>query len=138
MATGKRLRCQLITPDREVLDTEATSIVFPAHDGQMGVLYNRAPLLCKLGIGVCRITGPEGTCRYYVDGGFARVLSNRLTILTEQACSPKEIDLAAAEQELADARSMRAADLAAQQERRRAVERAIAKIKLARALHDGG
>ena len=133
MAAGKQLRCQLITPDRQVLDTEATSVVFPAHDGQMGVLYNRAPLLCKMGIGTCRIDAPEGTRSYYVDGGFARVLGNRLTILTEHACAPEEIDLAAAEQELADARSRRAAELAAQEERRRAVERAGAKIKLAKA-----
>ncbi|HUU83429.1 MAG TPA: F0F1 ATP synthase subunit epsilon [Phycisphaerae bacterium] len=132
MATGKLLRCQLITPDRAVLDTEAAAVVFPAHDGQMGVLHNRAPLLCKMGIGICRITTPDRPRSYYVDGGFARMLGNCLTILTEHACSGEEVDVAAAEQELADARSMRAADLAAQEDRLRAIARASAKIRLSK------
>jgi F-type H+-transporting ATPase subunit epsilon len=131
MVVAKALRCQLITPDREVFDCEATSVVFPAHDGQMGVLDNRAPLLCKMGIGICRVVTTEGARSYYVDGGFARMLHNRLTILTQDARSPAEVDLSAAEQELADARARSAPSLVAQQERRLAIARAGAKIKLA-------
>ncbi len=132
MASSKQLRCQLITPDRQVLDTEATSVVFPAHDGQVGVLNNRAPLLCKMGIGICRITSPAGTHSYYVDGGFAQVLNNHLTLLTEDARSSDEIDLAEAQEELDSAHSTRGADLAGQEERRRAIARATAKLELAR------
>ncbi len=85
MAKNTQLRCQLITPDAEVLDVEATSVVFPAHDGQVGILKNRAPLLCQLGQGLCRVTTAEGRQEFRIQGGFARMLDNRLTILTQHA-----------------------------------------------------
>ena len=132
MAKEPQLRCQVITPDRAVLDVEATSVVFPAHDGQMGVLKNRAALLCKLGIGICRMATPAGRRSYYLDGGFARMLDNCLTILTQQARTAAEIDVEETERQLAEARGRSARDQDAQQDRRRAIERATAQLKLAR------
>jgi F-type H+-transporting ATPase subunit epsilon len=129
MAEKGQLSCELITPDRSVLDTKATSVVFPAHDGEVGVLRNRAPLLFKMGIGVCRISTAGQTKRYYVDGGFARMLNNCLTLLTEDARSADEIDRPAAEQALSEARDRSATDTASQEERRRAIQRASAQIK---------
>ena len=131
MAAVTPLRCQLITPDREVADLEVTSIVFPAHDGLMGVLNNRAPLLCKMGIGICRMTSAEGLKRYFVDGGFARMLHNRLTILTQDARTADEINLEETRQRLAEAQSRAPREPAAQQQRRQDIERATAQIELA-------
>ncbi|MHC4091806.1 MAG: ATP synthase F1 subunit epsilon [Planctomycetota bacterium] len=130
MPRNTQLRCQLITPERAVLDVEATSVVFPAHDGQMGVLNRRAPLLCKVGLGICRIATPAGQQSYYVAGGFARMLDNNFTILTQEARSAAEIDLQEVERQLAEARGRPAPDLDAQQERRKAIERAALQIKL--------
>ena len=132
MASDAQLTFQLITPDRAVLEVEATGVVFPAHDGQMGVLRHRAALLCKMGIGLCRITTSAGQQSYYVDGGFARMLDNDFTILTQEARSAEEIDLAEAQRQLAEARRRAAPNADAQRERRRAIERAGAQIKLAR------
>jgi F-type H+-transporting ATPase subunit epsilon len=131
MPEPKQLRCQLITPDREVLDTPVTSVVFPAHDGEMGILNNRAPLLCKMGIGICRITSDAGTQKYFVDGGFARMLDNCLTILTEHARTADQINVEATRRELDEARARSARDPAAQKRRRQAIQRAAAQIKLA-------
>ncbi len=131
MANAQALRCELITPDRLVLDVEATSVVFPAHDGEIGVLRNRAPLLCKMGIGVCRVTTDSGTKRYYVDGGFARMLHNRLTLLTQEARSADQIDRSAAERALAEARARSAADAGGHDQRRLAIQRAATQLKLA-------
>lgn len=82
----------VITPEHAVLETEATFVVFPAWDGEVGVLRNRAPLLHKLGAGELRVTSPEGDRRLYVEGGFAQMVDNRLTILTEQAREATETD----------------------------------------------
>ena len=130
MAVNKRLRCRLITPDRQVFDVEAGSIVFPAHDGKLGILKNRAPLLCKMGIGICRVTTDQGVKSYYVDSGFARMLDDCLTILTEDARAEDEIDPAAAQRQLTDARARSARNPQAQQERSRAIARASAQLKL--------
>ena len=75
----------VITPERAVLETEATFVAFPAWDGEVGILRNRAPLLYKLGKGELRVQSPQGNHKLRVEGGFAQMVDNRLTILTEQA-----------------------------------------------------
>jgi F-type H+-transporting ATPase subunit epsilon len=130
MAHDKHFTCRIITPDRELLNVQATSVVFPAHDGQMGILHDRAPLLCKMGIGICRIETDAGRKAYFVDGGFARMLDNNLVLLTEDARNPEEIDRAQVQKELEQARQQKAVEPPAQQERTKAIRRAEAKLKL--------
>lgn len=130
MATD--FHCTVITPERVVLDCDADSVVFPAHDGEMGVLSHRAPLVCKLGIGPLRIVAPgdgggaADTTKHllFVDRGFVQMLGNRLTILTEQARLPSELDAEAARQALDQARAMRITDEASLTARANAIRRA--------------
>jgi F-type H+-transporting ATPase subunit epsilon len=132
MARTDTFHCSVITPERAVLETEATFVAFPAHDGEVGILRNRAPLLYKLGAGELRVETPEaGTQRLFVDGGFAQMVENRLTILTEQARRIEEIDRAAAVRALAEARAMRITDDASFAARQRALRSAEVQIRLA-------
>src|SRR6185369_112298 len=97
MATRDRLHCAVITPERQVLDADVDSVVLPAHDGFVGILKDRAPMLCEVGIGVLTLTGGEvGRRELFVDGGFAQVLNNDVTILTTRAQEPSEINKQAA------------------------------------------
>lgn len=131
MARNDTFLCSVITPERAVLETQATFVAFPAHDGEVGVLANRAPLLYKLGIGELRVESPEGNHRLFIDGGFAQMVENRLTILTDQAQNVGEIDRAAAQRALEEAHRMpmvTEADFAARQ---RAVKRAEVQLHLA-------
>jgi F-type H+-transporting ATPase subunit epsilon len=89
---NKTLSCTVLTPERTVLNTEVTSAVIPAHDGEIGILHGRAPLLCRLGIGILRLEGCSDPTRLYLDSGFAEVADNQITILTEHALKPEEID----------------------------------------------
>ncbi|GJM24750.1 MAG: ATP synthase epsilon chain [Phycisphaerae bacterium] len=86
--------CTVLTPERTVLDTQVTSAVIPAHDGEVGILRGRAPLLCRLGIGILKLDGCPDPTRLYLDSGFAEVADNKITILTEHAMKPDEIDAA--------------------------------------------
>lgn len=80
------LRVTVVTPEGAVLDTEARSVVFPAYDGEIGILPMHAPLLTEVGIGALRVTQPDGgKVTLYVDGGFAQVVDDKLTLITEQA-----------------------------------------------------
>src|SRR6185295_6511150 len=106
MAKNDTFHCSVITPERAVLETEATFVALPAHDGELGVLRNRAPMLYKLGTGELRIDPPEGKKYLYVDGGFAQMVENRLTLLTEQAQRLEEIDTAAVDRAFAEARAL--------------------------------
>ncbi len=104
------VRCAIITPERQVLDVGADSVVIPAHDGQYGVLRGRAPLLCKLGIGAVKLTQAGRERRVFVDGGFAQVRDDNVTVLTQSAAEPEQIDREAAEAALRAAMKMRITD----------------------------
>ncbi|MGB0767663.1 MAG: F0F1 ATP synthase subunit epsilon [Phycisphaeraceae bacterium] len=77
--------CSLITPEQEVFEKEASYIDLPAHDGQMGFMANRAPLLVKLGTGVLTVKSDGGQTRMKISGGFAQMKGNTLAILTDKA-----------------------------------------------------
>jgi F-type H+-transporting ATPase subunit epsilon len=109
MAKNDTFHCSVITPERAVLEADATFVAFPAHDGEVGILPGRAPLLFKMGIGSLRVESPEGNREFFVDGGFAQMVENRLTLLTEQARPVAEIDRAAADRAREEARSLPAA-----------------------------
>jgi F-type H+-transporting ATPase subunit epsilon len=89
MARNDTFHCSVITPERAMLEAEATFVAFPAHDGEVGILAHRAPLLFKMGAGELRVESPQGNQVLFVDGGFAQMVENRLTLLTEVA---KRID----------------------------------------------
>jgi F-type H+-transporting ATPase subunit epsilon len=131
MAKVKTFRCQLITPEAALAETQATSVVLTAHDGELGVLHNRAPLLSKLGIGRCKIESPQGTQEYFIDGGFLQVLHNQVTILTPNATAVADIDAAEAEKDLQRARAVIAVGQHALEVRAQDIKRATTKLKLA-------
>jgi len=122
--------CSVITPERAVLETEATFVAFPAWDGEVGILHDRAPLLFKMGTGELRVESPEGNQTLFVDGGFAQMVDNKLTLLTEQAKKIGEIDAAAAEKALAAARTMPMVTDAAFNARQHAVQSAQVQLHL--------
>jgi F-type H+-transporting ATPase subunit epsilon len=124
MAQTNTFHCSVITPERAVLETDATFVAFPAHDGEVGILPNRAPLLYRMGIGELRVESPEGNHVLFVAGGFAQMVENRLTLLTEQARRIDELDAAAIERALEEARAMPAVTEAEFTARQRAVKSA--------------
>lgn len=126
----KSFHCAVVTPEKAVLETEATFVAMPAHDGEMGILHDRAPLLVRLDSGLLRVQHEEGETALFVDGGFAEMVDNRLTVLTEAAMPPEEIDRAAAEEALEAAQEMTAEDAVAWAARQRALRRARVQIKL--------
>ena len=114
----------VVTPEQKVLETEVKFVALPAHDGEIGVLRNRAPLLVRLAPGVLRADTDGGPRTLYIDGGFAEMADNRLTVLTESAARPEELDAEAIQQELEAARELPMPDDAAFAERQRALRRA--------------
>ncbi|MDB5327425.1 MAG: atpE [Phycisphaerales bacterium] len=79
-------RCVVVTPEMQVLDAEAKQAIVPAHDGLIGFLPGRAPILLKLGTGVLTIDGADGKKQTFaISGGVAQMKDDVLTIATTQA-----------------------------------------------------
>src|SRR5262245_54374680 len=133
MAKGDTFHVSVITPERAVLEADATFVAFPAHDGEVGILPGRAPFLFKLGIGLLRVETPSadgGEERFFVDGGFAQMVDDRLTLLTEQAKRVSEIDRASAQRALDAAHELPSDSDAAFAARQRALQRARVQLHL--------
>jgi F-type H+-transporting ATPase subunit epsilon len=96
--------CSIVTPAEEVFGGKVTYATLPAWDGQLGVMAGRSPLLTRLGVGSLRLDFPEGGSRWYlIDGGFAQMQGNALTLLTESAMPAETIRAGDADREYAEA-----------------------------------
>lgn len=126
------LRCSLITPEAQAFDGPVESVVIPAHDGEIGILPDRAPLLCKLGSGRMRVKLPGGAEEsWFIDGGFAQVLENRVIVLTQKAIKPGQIDRSRAAAQLAEARAMKPTDETAARRKAQMETSARAQLRVA-------
>lgn len=130
---GKTFHCTAVTPEGTILDTEAVSAVFPAYDGQKGVLPNHAPLLTQVGIGVLTVKTADGQREeIYIDGGFAQIANNKLTVLTEKATKVEDLSADDVDGLWKDARSRTGASDEAVEARDRAYQRARMQQRLTR------
>jgi F-type H+-transporting ATPase subunit epsilon len=98
-----RLHLEIVTPSRRVVEVEVDEVRLPGALGEMGVLPGHIPLLTSLAAGpLTYFDGPTVT-KYAVQGGFAEVLPDRVTILATVAKAPGDIDVAEAKKSLAEA-----------------------------------
>lgn len=99
----KKVQCVVVTPERAVLEESADFVALPMYDGELGVLPGRAPLIGRLGYGELRTRTGQQTKRFFVDGGFAQVRKDVVTVLTPRAMRAEDINPAAAQQALEQA-----------------------------------
>lgn len=95
----KSVKCVVVTPERTVVDTAADFVAIPLYDGELGVLAGRAPLIARLGPGELRTVRGQEVKRFFVDGGFAQVRNNVVTVLTPRAIRAEDIKIQAVQQE---------------------------------------
>ena len=90
----------VVTPEKTLFDEWVDFVALPLFDGELGVLPGRAPLIGRLGFGELRTKVGADVHRYFVDGGFAQVRNNVVTVLTQRAIPAAQIDATAAAREL--------------------------------------
>ena len=76
------LKVSVISPEASLFEGEASSVIAPAHDGEVGILTGHAPMMTLLGTGELRLDGGNGR-RFAVDGGFLQVIDNHVRVVTE-------------------------------------------------------
>lgn len=128
----KTFQCSVIAPEAQVFDGRVESVVIPAHDGEIGILVNRAPLVCKLGAGRLRVRMAGEHREWFVDGGFAQVVDDQVIVLTQRALRPEEVSATEAHGRLEEALKMPGHDDVAARRKARAVASARAEIRMAK------
>jgi F-type H+-transporting ATPase subunit epsilon len=81
------LRFELVTPERLIRSEDVHMVVVPGAEGEFGVLEGHAPFMSTIrngDIAIYRSAGGEPE-RIAIEGGFAEVNENGLTVLAESA-----------------------------------------------------
>lgn len=84
-AKSAGLHVVVISPENTVFEGQAEAVVIPGWDGEIGILRGHAPLMAILGSGEVRITSGGAEHKYLVEGGFAQVVDDVVTVLSEKA-----------------------------------------------------
>lgn len=79
------LNVSVISSERILYEGAATSVVVPAHNGELGILPAHAPLMTLLGRGTLKVETSEGDRRFTVDSGFLQVVDNHVRVIAEHA-----------------------------------------------------
>jgi len=105
MATNKKIRLQITTPQKPVLDKEVDFVVLPAYEGEIGVLPGHAPYVAILNFGELRYTidGQEET--FALMGGLAEIANNEVSVFAEDIALAREVDEESAKQKIAQAKA---------------------------------
>lgn len=125
------VRCVVVTPEATILDETAEFVALPLFDGELGVLPGKTPVIGRLGFGELRLRVGTSARRYFVDGGFAQVRDDVVTVLTSRAIPVGKLDPARAQEELDAAKALKATNPHTMTEKARAEDRARAQLRLA-------
>ena len=79
-----KFKVEIITPDKSILESEASEVTIPSYEGQMGILKDHIPLITFLRPGFIIIQEKEEK-KYYVEEGTVEFSNNTLLILTSTA-----------------------------------------------------
>lgn len=81
------LKFELVTPAKLVRSEDVHMVVVPGTEGDFGVLEGHAPVMSTIRDGALMVYKTDGGApeEIQVQGGFAEVGENGLTVLAEQA-----------------------------------------------------
>ena len=130
----KVFNLEIVTPTKVVFNGDVVSFSAPGVMGGFQILYNHAPMLSEIGVGVVKLQQPNGSETFYAtSGGFVDVLNNRVIVLAETVESSDEIDKVRAESARDRARQKLVARLMEVDsiEVKSALDRALNRIKVA-------
>ena len=85
---------RILTPDGVAAEGEASMVVIPGVDGDLGVLLRHSPMIIKLRRGSVAVfaDGQKVSQRFYVDGGTAHISPESLMILSDSVTDVEALD----------------------------------------------
>lgn len=129
----KEIHLEIVTPSKMAFNGEVLSVTVPGSKGSFQILFNHAPIISSLEIGIIKIIDVDSKPNYYsTSGGTLEAKNNNVTLLVESLESPEEISLKRAQESMQRAKeriSKKNADLD-QVRAENSLKRALNRIKL--------
>ena len=94
---SEKFTVEVISPDRTVLKVNATEVVVPSYEGEIGILKDHIPLITFLRPGLIKIID-ETNKILFVEDGTVEFVNNNLLILTSTAQELSNFDKASINQ----------------------------------------
>ena len=95
------LICDIVTPQKKLFSDEASLVVVPGTEGEMGFLHGHVPLVSALADGKVRVTKDDAEATTFVcQGGYVEVDGEKVIVLADRAILLGDIDAAAVRSEL--------------------------------------
>ncbi|MEY4034495.1 MAG: synthase subunit epsilon, partial [Verrucomicrobiota bacterium] len=104
------LTVEIVTPDRRAYEGSADGVTLPTAMGSIGILPGHQPITAIIAAGEVLVTLGGKVSRLAIDQGFVRVVSDKVSVVTEAAIDEAKIDLKAVE--TAEARAREAVEAA--------------------------
>ena len=128
---SQKLILSIVTPGKQLVADEVDQVNAPGTEGDLGILYDHAPLLTNLRSGQLSYEKDGETVALVVSGGYLEVTDNRVTVLAETGEFLHEIDRERAERAHADAEKLLLTDLSEEEfiETQKKLFRAVARLE---------
>ncbi len=91
--TGSTFTVTIVTPSGKQEEYNVRHLRAPGSEGDFGVLIGHLPFMTGLRVGAIRLDTDKGQIVWATAGGYVEVLSDRVTILAENAERSDKIDL---------------------------------------------
>tara|TARA_B100000945_G_C20358262_1_gene585760 strand:+ start:539 stop:925 length:387 start_codon:yes stop_codon:yes gene_type:complete len=88
---SEKFKVEIITPDRSILKSDASEVVIPSYEGDMGILKDHISLITFLRPGLIKIIN-DTEKKYFVEEGTVEFSNNNLLILTSTAKGLEDFD----------------------------------------------
>lgn len=94
MLTGKPFSLEIVTPEGLEFEGKVEAVTVPGAMGRFQVLYNHAPIISEVEIGVIKFNDSrDDETIYATSGGFVQVLDNKVSVIVETAEASGSIDV---------------------------------------------
>ena len=88
---SEKFTVEIITPDSSILKTDASEVVIPSYEGDMGILKDHISLITFLRPGLIKIIN-ESEKIFFVEEGTVEFSNNNLLILTSTVKNIENLD----------------------------------------------
>jgi F-type H+-transporting ATPase subunit epsilon len=94
------LKLEIISPKEKVFSTEAKQVVLPTESGEIGLLTGHIPMVTQLKLGALKVINESSQEIFAIRGGFAQLVSDKISILTDEAVAASDLEASAIEQSI--------------------------------------
>ena len=132
------LRLEIVTPEAKTYSEDVDMVTIPGADGEYGILPMHVPLITALKPGSLKVLKGGQETLIATGGGFAEVMPDRVSVLTDMALRDADVDESAAQAAMDRAKAALAdktLSSEAQAEAEAALARSLAQLHVKRNRH---